>query len=489
GAVFIFFMGAGGGFGPPTPSGSAVVELGHFRMDQNDFQRLRARQEQSLREQLGDSFDERAVASYLDAQTLATLVDSVVLAQSAYDLGLLVSDKEIQDLVRQSPSFQNESGRFDLDAFKSYAQWEYGSEGSFLANIRQDILRQKMVSLLYDQATVSSAEARQAALYGLEQVRIAYVQLDLESLPSGESLDQDVVSEFLDQHRDSIQVVYDESIDRYTEPEQVHARHILVQAGSEADDETVAAAKSKIDDARERIASGEDFSEVAQQVSEDPGSRDQGGDLGIFAKAENVAAIDDAAFSLEPNQASDVLRSEFGFHIVEVLERFPARTRPFAEVGPEIARRQATEQAAAERAQNLAEVLTAEIEAGRSLEEAARAQELTLERTPLLGRRPDGFIPGLGAAPDVLNEAFRLDLSAPSSSTVHGLGSQLVLLQLLQRFEPGPEELETAIQEQEEALLAAKRNGMVQQWVERRRSEWEKSGQLLVNTAAVISGS
>lgn len=489
GAVFIFFMGVGGGLQPGAPSGSAVVELGHFRMDRNDFQRLRARQEESLREQLGDSFDSKAVASYLDAQTLSTLVDSVVLAQSAYDLGLLVSDKEIQDLVRRSPSFQNEAGRFDLDAFKNYAQWEYGSEGTFLANIRQDILRQKMVSLLYDQATVSAAEARQAALYALEQVRIAYVQLDLENLPLGEILNQDRVNEFLDQHRDSIQVVYDESVDRYAEPERVHARHILVQAGPEADEETVAAAKSKIEAAHQRIVSGESFKEVAEEISEDPGSRDQGGDLGIFAKGENVAAIDETAFSLEPNQVSEVLRSEFGFHVVEVLERFPARTRPFAEVGPEIAREQATAQAAADRAQNLSDVLVAEIEAGRSLEEAARAQELTLERTPMLGRRPDGFIPGLGAAPDVLNEAFRLDLSSPSSNSVHPLGSKLVLVQLLQRIEPGPEELEMAIQEQEEALLAAKRNGMVQQWVERRRSEWEKNGELLVNAAAVISGS
>ena len=132
--------------------------------------------------------------------------------------------------MRQSPSFQNASGRFDLEAFKSYAQWEYGSEGTFLANIRQDLLRQKMVSLLYDQATVSSAEARQAALYTLEQVRIAYVQLNLEALPPGEVLDPDVVDEFLDQHRDSIRVMYDESIERYHEPERAHARLGMLHA-------------------------------------------------------------------------------------------------------------------------------------------------------------------------------------------------------------------------------------------------------------------
>ena len=489
GAVFIFFMGVGDGFRPGAPSGSSIIELGDFRMNRNDFQRLRARQEQNLREQLGDSFDAKAVASFLDAQTLSTLVDSVVLAQSAQEMGLLVSDKEIQRLVLDSPSFRNEAGIFDLESFKNYAQWEYGSEANFLDNIRQDMLRQKMVSLLYEQATISAAEARQAALYALEQVRIAYVKLDLEFLPAGESLEEEKIEAYLTDNQDSIQVIYDETIDRYSEPERAQARHILIQVGADADDESVSSARAQIESAQERIAAGESFDEVAEDVSEDPGSRDQGGDLGIFARGDNVDEIDEAAFSLEPGSVSDVLRSSFGFHLVEVVERWPASTRPFAEAAREIAIEQATRQAAEDRAEQLAEALRGDIGGGLSLEEAARNRELVLETTPLLGRRPDGFIPGLGAAPEVLGEAFRLESTAPSGDIVHNLGSQLVLIQLIERITPEPAELEAAIKQQEDTMLAAKRNGMVQQWVESRRRQWEQDGKLRIDAAAVIADS
>lgn len=489
GAVFIFFMGVGGGLRPGAPSGSSIIELGDFRMNRNDFQRLRARQEQNLREQLGDSFDAKAVASFLDAQTLSTLVDSVVLAQSAREMGLLVSDKEIQELVLDSPSFRNESGSFDLEAFKNYAQWEYGSEANFLDNIRQDLLRQKMVSLLYEQATISAAEASQAALYALEQVRIAYVQLNLDSLPAGESLEDERIEIYLKENADSIQVIYDATIDRYSEPERVRARHILIQVDAEADEETVSIARAQIEAAQERIAAGESFDEVAEQVSEDPGSRDQGGDLGVFVQGDNVDEIDEAAFSLEPGTVSDVLRSPFGFHLVEVVEKWPAHTRPFDEAAREIALEQATRQAAEDRAQQLAEGLRGDMEGGLSLEEAARSRELVLERTPLLGRRPDGFMPGLGAAPEVLGEAFRLDMASPNGGIVHNLGSQLVLIQLLERITPQPAELEAAIDQQEETMLATKRNGMVQQWVESRRRQWEKDGKLRIDAAAVVADS
>lgn len=489
GAVFVFFMGSGGDLGPGTPTGSAVVELGDFRLSRNDYQRLRSRQEESMREQLGDNFDARAIAPYLDAQTLSTLVDSVVLAQSAKDLGLLVSDSEIQKLVIDSPSFRNESGSFDLDAFKNYTAWEYGSEANFLANIRQDMLRQKMVSLLYDQATVSPAEARLAALYALEQVRIGYVQLSLETLPPGEVVDEEAVADYLEQNRDSIQVVYNDSINLYSQPERVHARHILVEVAQEADAETVSEAQTRIEAALERINSGEAFDEVAQQLSDDVGSRDRGGDIGTFARGDNLPEIDNAAFSLQAGEVSDIQRSDSGFHLVQVIERIPANTRPFEEVAPEIARTRASSKAAEARAQDLTESLLAEIEAGRSLEESARILDLVVERTPLLSRRPDGFIPGLGAAPEILTEAFQLDLASPTSTNVHSVGSQLVLVQLLEYVEPTQEELDQAIRAQEDSLLTSKRNGVVQQWVEQRRSEWEKSGKLLVDSASVISGS
>ena len=491
GGVFVFFMGVGGQFGPGRPTGNAVVELGETRMQVADFMRLRARQEQTYREQLGDQFDARTTAAFLDSQTLGLLVDSVIMAHSARELGLRVSREEIQQLVKASPAFRDEAGRFDQEQFVQYATWEYGSQRNFLEMMRQDLLRQKMVALIYDQATVSPAEAEGAALYGLEQVRIAFVALDTE-VPTEEDrdVDDETALAYLAANRAELQAIYDQQIDDYSEPERASARHILVQVGRETDEELVASAREKLEAARARVVAGEPFEDVAIEVSEDPGSKDQGGDLGEFARGTHAAELEDAAFSLQPGDVSDVIRSDAGFHVVKLESLSPATTRTFDDdVGPELARAEVARKRASDRATQLAQELSTMVRDGTSLEDAARSRELTLDRTPLMQRRADGFIPGLGGAPDVMTTAFGLDLDAPSSPELHTVGNRLVLVQLLERITPEEEELATAVADMQASLLAAKRNRMVQDWIDRRRDELEASGRLLINSSLVISDS
>jgi len=489
GAVFVFFMGTGGQTGSGSPSGKTVIQLGDFNLNTGDYHRLRARQEQLYREQAGDNFNAQALAPFLDSQTLRSLIESVVLAQSAHDLGLGVSREEIQNLVRQSSSFRDEAGNFSVEAFNNYAEYEFGSQRNFLATVRRDLLSQKMVSLLYDQVVLSEAELRDSALYELEEIRFAYVALDTASLPVGEAVADDVLEAYLAANEDTLKVRYETDIENYSESERVHAAHILIQVGPEANESTTEDARSRAEAARERILAGEDFAVVAAEVSEDPGSREEGGDLGIFARGVNVPEIDNAAFSLEAGETSAIVQSGFGFHIVRVSERLPARTRPFEEVASELAREDATAQAAADRAAQLSEAISAEIGAGMSLKEAAASQDLVVSTAGPLRRRADGFVPGLGGAPELLNTAFALTLQAPTAQRVFEAGSNRVFVQLLERSEPSEEEIQSAVEAVRADLLNAKRNRLIQEWVERQRSEFEKRGELLVNSQLVLSGS
>ncbi len=136
----------------------------------------------------------------------------------------------------------------------------------------------------------------------------------------------------------SIQVSDEEVASSYAEhPEmfkndaQVHARHIIFAAGEDADAGTVAAAGAKAEKARERALAGEDFAELAREVSEGP-SASTGGDLGFFTREQMMPAFADAAFALEPGQISGVVRSPFGFHVIKVEEKRPAGTLPLDEV-------------------------------------------------------------------------------------------------------------------------------------------------------------
>ncbi|MAJ62347.1 MAG: hypothetical protein CBC48_22210, partial [bacterium TMED88] len=227
GAVFVFFMGVGGQFGPSSPSGKSIVQISGTQMSEGDFNRLRARLEQFYRDEMGEQFDGREQADALNALALRELVNQVVLAHSARELGIRVDREEIQQLVTQSPEFRDDTGRFNKDAFVEYAKWEYGSQRAFIERMRTDLLRQKMIGLLYDQASVSPSEARDAALYGLEQRRLAYVTLDPTQLPPGDpqaEIDDETLTAWVQANDESLQSAYQENSAQYAEPAEATAR-------------------------------------------------------------------------------------------------------------------------------------------------------------------------------------------------------------------------------------------------------------------------
>ena len=128
---------------------------------------------------------------------------------------------------------------------------------------------------------------------------------------------------------------YAENPEMFKNEAQVHARHIIFAAREDADAGTVATAGAKAEKARERALAGEDFAELAREVSEGP-SAPTGGDLGFFTREQMVPAFADAAFALEPGQISGVVRSPFGFHVIKVEEKRPAGTLPLDEVSDDL---------------------------------------------------------------------------------------------------------------------------------------------------------
>jgi peptidyl-prolyl cis-trans isomerase C len=129
---------------------------------------------------------------------------------------------------------------------------------------------------------------------------------------------------------------YKNNPDRFKQPERVRASHILISAGEKADVATKAQAKVKAEQILKDIRAGKDFATLARQHSQDPGSAVNGGDLGFFPQGEMVGPFNDAAFSLEPGATSDLVETEFGYHIIRVAEKQPARTVPLEEVRPRL---------------------------------------------------------------------------------------------------------------------------------------------------------
>jgi peptidyl-prolyl cis-trans isomerase D len=223
---------------------------------------------------------------------------------------------------------------------------------------------------------------------------------------------------------------------------------------------------------------------VAQEVSEDPGSGANGGDLGWFRRGQMVGAFDEVAFALEIGTLSEPVKSEFGFHLIRVEQRRPAQTQSLADVRDDLAFELQTAEFGRARVREVAERLAEAVRAGQSVEAAARDAELTLERTDWVKRRPDGFVPGLGAAPNLLAMAFTLE-PGESSDRIFEVGEQLALIQVLERESGISDDLELQLSDERDQLRRQKLEALISAWIQQRRRELVENEELVVDFSLI----
>jgi peptidyl-prolyl cis-trans isomerase D len=485
GAVFVLYLGIGGGF---RGGGGAdtVVDVDGRRYTARDVYRLRQNWEAERRRESGDAYDPEKMGELLDEMAASTLMRMALLAREAEQLGLRASDEEIRDYLRRIPGAVDESGRLNQATITDHAERQFGSVRGFQEALRDELLIQKIGRLLSGSVAVSEEEAREALRHRREEVRIAFVRLDASRPVEDLEVSEADLEAFLSTDAERVRTAYDERSAEYDRPEQVRARHILVRLPEDADADTEAAARERIEAIAKRIREGADFVDVALEVSEDPGSKEQGGDLGFFPRGRMVKPFEDAAFALEPGMISEVIRTTHGLHLIRVEERKAATVVPFEEARDEIARDLIRSDHAVETARGRAEELAAAVREGRTLVEAAREAGLTLERTELIRRRPDGHVPGLGAVPELLTAAFALTEERPSSARIFPLrDSQFVLIQLLERSNPSAEELDPLLEEERKRLVTERRAQLEQLWIADRRDALAERGRLFYSLKAL----
>ena len=183
-----------------------------------------------------------------------------------------------------------------------------------------------------------------------------------------------------------IEQAYNNNIEQYTTPEQVRASHILLKTEGK-DDATV---KAKAEELLKQAKGGADFAELAKANSEDEASAKNGGDLDYFGRGRMVPEFDQVAFALQPGQISDLVKTQYGYHIIKVTDKKSATTRPLAEV-----RQQLNDQLAYERAQTQAADLAAKLEKQISkpadLDKVAQRRTASRSRSPASSRATSRF--------------------------------------------------------------------------------------------------
>src|SRR4029450_6553036 len=160
---------------------------------------------------------------------------------------------------------------------------------------------------------------------------------------------------------------YNANAEQYSSPEQVRASHILLKTEGKDD----AAVKAKAEELLKQAKSGADFAELAKKNSEDEGSAKNGGDLDYFGKGKMVPEFDQVVFTMQPGQISDLVKTQFGYHIIKLVDKKPATTRTLAEVRQQLLDQLAYETARAQAA-DLAQKVASEVSKPADLDRAAK---------------------------------------------------------------------------------------------------------------------
>ena len=400
----------------------------------------------------------------IDQQILQQMIDEQASLVEAERLGLTVSDEELAQQIFSIPGLQ-ENGRFIGEQRYELvlrSQIPPMTKAQFEDNLRRNLMIDKLRSALTDWMTVADADVEQQFKERNEKVKLQVVALTADRFRDQVRVtDADVVAYF-DMHtadyrigeqrkvkmlvldRDQaqaktivpaadVQRYYNDNIAQYQTPEQIRASHILLTTAGK-DEATV---QEQAEDILKQARAGADFAALATTFSEDEGSKVNGGDLDYFSRGRMVPEFEAAAFALPPGQVSDVVKSQFGFHIIKVVDKKAAVTRTFDEVRPQIEEQlkaQRTDQQLTARATELA----GRIDDPSDLDTVAREQGLMVTETEFFGREDP--VPGLGAAPQVALAAFGLADNAVSAPIASARGP--VFVTLTQKREPRTPELD-----------------------------------------------
>ncbi len=432
----LFYFGTGP-FGGGRSSAVAVVNgeeipLERFRRAQAN---MMAAYERMARQRLTPELAERLG---LSQQVINELVTEAIVIQGAGKEGVRVSDDELRTTVQQIREFQ-ENGRFSREEYLKVLRQLRLDPGEFETEVRRQLVRRKMESLIKQGVKVSEEEVREAYAQRHERVRAAWAFADAKPLMADVQVADADLEPYVKAHQAQwsrperrklvyvmvtpgkaapavtdadVEAYYKEHGSEFEEPRRLRVAHVLVRVppvgGSEAENN----AKAKVEDVIKRARAGEDFAKLAREISEDKASAVQGGDLGFVGPGELVAPFEQAAFALKKGEISAPVRTPFGYHAIRVLDVREGGKTPLKDVAPRIKETlaaQKSERAAAARAD---EVKTALFGAQDFGAEAKRLglepREITFGRGDALGeagRDPQldeavfGLAPGGVSAP------------------------------------------------------------------------------------------
>ena len=350
----------------------------------------------------------------LGQQALDQLISDYAIRYGAQAMGIEATREEIREHITSLPLFQLNGQFIGTERYTQFLQANNLTPAEYEDDVRRDIVRDKLLKVITDGIRATPEEVRQEFLESTAEIKIRYAAIDPEKV-APETLELEDLRAYFEEQKENYRtpeqrkvkyVIFSVQLDEVelteeqiqirmasiSERQEVRASHILLTLPSSD-------ARQRGEELLDQLRAGADFGELATEHSEDPATAVNGGDVGFFSRGAMVPEFENAAFSLEPGEISDLVVTNYGIHIIKVTEVHEVDSRALAE--------SALRQEEGEKlARNLAAKVALEVSTSSNLETAAERYNLEIQESPFFSL--GDVLPDLRVRNDFNQQVFAL---------------------------------------------------------------------------------
>ena len=492
----------------------AVATVGDYEISTSEFQTSFARFRAEQRQQQGDDYDEIATNQpVVRRQHLEEMIDEVLLRQHAESLGLVISPDMLANLIRQVPAFQVD-GRFEPSLYQQALRASGLTPRGFERELREDLMMRMLPSSVASSSIVTQAEIDRMLSLQNETRSISMIEVPAERFVDDLVIDDEDVQAYYDENsadfmtteevsilyveldttemaadatlsEEELRQRYEAASERFLTPESREASHILIGITPERDESE---ARELAQDLFDRIADGESFADLAREYSDDPGSANQGGDLGLIEPGDMVEEFEETLFELDTaGEVAPPVRSQFGWHVIRLESIREPEGMSFEEAREEILadfREREAEDLYIELSERLVDLVFAD---DTSLAPVADELGLEIRRAGPFSRSGGE---GVAANPQVVEAAFSdmVLLDEMVSDPLELDRNRMVVIKLDEHFPPEQKPLDSVADDIRDRLIARESRAAARAKVESLRDEFRDTDQSLADLAETADG-